>query len=109
LHSFSLSRHGARPALLSFPTRRSSDLVLACHLGERFSAFAPVAGAYYPQSTAGCDYSTPTPMLAIHGTADATMHYDGGHRQGEEDRKSTRLNSSHVSISYAVFCLKKKK
>src|SRR5207249_6290771 len=28
---------------------------------------------------------------------------------GSEDRKSTRLNSSHVSISYAVFCLKKKK
>src|SRR5699024_11377401 len=27
----------------------------------------------------------------------------------KEDRKSTRLNSSHVSISYAVFCLKKKK
>src|SRR5437868_12800352 len=30
-------------------------------------------------------------------------------RQGRLDRKSTRLNSSHVSISYAVFCLKKKK
>src|SRR5699024_11770089 len=28
---------------------------------------------------------------------------------GSGDRKSTRLNSSHVSISYAVFCLKKKK
>src|SRR5207245_10149005 len=28
---------------------------------------------------------------------------------GEPDRKSTRLNSSHGSISYAVFCLKKKK
>src|SRR5699024_12262823 len=28
---------------------------------------------------------------------------------GREDRKSTRLNSSHVSISYAVFCLKKKR
>src|SRR5436190_10194475 len=28
---------------------------------------------------------------------------------GEEDRKSTRLNSSHTVISYAVFCLKKKK
>src|SRR5947209_8961388 len=28
---------------------------------------------------------------------------------GEEDRKSTRLNSSHANISYAVFCLKKKK
>src|SRR5437868_13166634 len=29
--------------------------------------------------------------------------------RADEDRKSTRLNSSHVSISYAVFCLKKKK
>src|SRR3712207_7304981 len=28
---------------------------------------------------------------------------------GESDRKSTRLNSSHANISYAVFCLKKKK
>src|SRR5439155_25642958 len=28
---------------------------------------------------------------------------------GSSDRKSTRLNSSHVAISYAVFCLKKKK
>src|SRR5699024_12764237 len=30
-------------------------------------------------------------------------------KAAERDRKSTRLNSSHVSISYAVFCLKKKK
>src|SRR5207249_11896470 len=30
-------------------------------------------------------------------------------RRGVSDRKSTRLNFSHVSISYAVFCLKKKK
>src|SRR5437868_15420066 len=30
-------------------------------------------------------------------------------REKKIDRKSTRLNSSHVSISYAVFCLKKKK
>src|SRR5947209_9794753 len=30
-------------------------------------------------------------------------------RPGLEDRKSTRLNSSHANISYAVFCLKKKK
>ncbi|WP_423058240.1 alpha/beta hydrolase family esterase [Brevibacterium linens] len=58
--------------------------VLACNLRDRFSAFAPVTGAYYPQSTEGCDYSTPTPMLAIHGTGDATMHYEGGHRQGED-------------------------
>src|SRR5256885_10747390 len=32
-----------------------------------------------------------------------------GHGTGERDRKSTRLNSSHLVISYAVFCLKKKK
>src|SRR5690625_6265764 len=32
----------------------------------------------------------------------STQHVDG------QDRKSTRLNSSHVAISYAVFCLKKK-
>src|SRR2546427_5974022 len=31
------------------------------------------------------------------------------HEEEREDRKSTRLNSSHSQISYAVFCLKKKK
>src|SRR3989442_11946274 len=44
--------------------------------------------------------------------ADAVRRYalteDGGATRGV-DRKSTRLNSSHVRISYAVFCLKKKK
>src|SRR3712207_7780590 len=39
--------------------------------------------------------------------AEASAH---GHAGGAEgDRKSTRLNSSHANISYAVFCLKKKK
>src|SRR2546430_8476661 len=33
----------------------------------------------------------------------------GVHYSGPRDRKSTRLNSSHSQISYAVFCLKKKK
>src|SRR5690242_21291188 len=33
----------------------------------------------------------------------------GGYTLRTQDRKSTRLNSSHMSISYAVFCLKKKK
>src|SRR5437870_1799850 len=33
----------------------------------------------------------------------------GTYRLEAQDRKSTRLNSSHVAISYAVFCLKKKK
>src|SRR5438034_5318510 len=35
--------------------------------------------------------------------------YDHAGRAGRQDRKSTRLNSSHTVISYAVFCLKKKK
>src|SRR5437868_11721899 len=43
----------------------------------------------------------------------ATSHVEyataNRHYAHVEDRKSTRLNSSHVSISYAVFCLKKKK
>src|SRR2546430_2929974 len=41
------------------------------------------------------------------------LHYLAAHfgkfAGGNEDRKSTRLNSSHSQISYAVFCLKKKK
>src|SRR3712207_7132683 len=41
------------------------------------------------------------------------LPHEGGHPPrgagGERDRKSTRLNSSHANISYAVFCLKKKK
>src|SRR2546426_2597802 len=39
-----------------------------------------------------------------------TLHVEGDLRAaGDRDRKSTRLNSSHLVISYAVFCLKKKK
>src|SRR3712207_7175082 len=38
----------------------------------------------------------------------ANIKLDGG-AGSDEDRKSTRLNSSHANISYAVFCLKKKK
>src|SRR2546426_1606751 len=37
------------------------------------------------------------------------IRYSHGKVIGGEDRKSTRLNSSHLVISYAVFCLKKKK
>src|SRR5437868_9467380 len=43
------------------------------------------------------------------GDRPAVGRRDRAHRRGDGDRKSTRLNSSHVSISYAVFCLKKKK
>src|SRR4051812_49578147 len=45
----------------------------------------------------------PAPVVALH----ERVAGHGDH--GDEDRKSTRLNSSHMSISYAVFCLKKKK
>src|SRR5262245_64665051 len=38
----------------------------------------------------------------------ALRRADGWGRRTPEDRKSTRLNSSHLGISYAVFCLKKK-
>src|SRR5438128_3059697 len=43
----------------------------------------------------------------VHALAGKAVEVDGQGRH--QDRKSTRLNSSHGSISYAVFCLKKKK
>src|SRR5699024_12403409 len=75
---------GSHRSLHSFPTRRSSDLV--CELLDGI-------------------------LLLFHRcvepeTVEHPRHSD---RVGDtEDRKSTRLNSSHVSISYAVFCLTKK-
>src|SRR5689334_24769780 len=59
---------------------------------------SPYSGAV-PRSGARC-YSEPHE----HGRR-GTVHA----RSGSPDRKSTRLNSSHSSISYAVFCLKKEK
>src|SRR3712207_7766698 len=49
--------------------------------------------------------------LRLHRHAVGDRHGAGGHRLALalQDRKSTRLNSSHANISYAVFCLKKKK
>src|SRR5215469_17530033 len=44
--------------------------------------------------------------LLAESPADQRVAVERAHRR---DRKSTRLNSSHVEISYAVFCLKKKK
>src|SRR3712207_8088907 len=46
-----------------------------------------------------------------HRAAPLDLRLPGTKRRGQEhvrDRKSTRLNSSHANISYAVFCLKKK-
>src|SRR5256885_9847820 len=43
------------------------------------------------------------------GTSSDEQLVDGLTEEYNQDRKSTRLNSSHLDISYAVFCLKKKK
>src|SRR3712207_6959476 len=52
----------------------------------------------------------PRPHLAdgVHAVGVGREVHGRIHGQGDEDRKSTRLNSSHANISYAVFCLKKK-
>src|SRR5256885_3737517 len=60
-----------------------------------------------------------SPRFALAGTLISALAISGGpqgrprarrsHRRWHSDRKSTRLNSSHLVISYAVFCLKKKK
>src|SRR5437660_10558781 len=49
-----------------------------------------------------------TRVVDLSGGADG-FDFLGFHNRLVKDRKSTRLNSSHVAISYAVFCLKKKK
>src|SRR5207244_12221032 len=95
LSSSSLLYSSPAPAHLpSFPTRRSSDLRRARGAGARRSS----ARHARRQRRVG---DRPR-VVARHGAA-------RGARYGGVDRKSTRLNSSHQIISYAVFCLKKKK
>src|SRR5256885_7200758 len=48
------------------------------------------------------------PAGAARGALDLRRRLDEGLGQRQGDRKSTRLNSSHLVISYAVFCLQKK-
>src|SRR5947209_11314952 len=57
-----------------------------------------VSGAGCPISAEGMREGSPEPSRKKNSAASA-----------RKDRKSTRLNSSHANISYAVFCLKKKK
>src|SRR5699024_11336872 len=60
----------------------------------------------YPENEWDCVISN----LALHYIEDIVEIFQKVYRTLKPgDRKSTRLNSSHVSISYAVFCLKKKK
>src|SRR5690625_6951154 len=60
---------------------------------------------HYPGRGGAVDilWHSPRPFSAA-----ARVATDGGEVFVKRDRKSTRLNSSHVAISYAVFCLKKK-
>src|SRR5204862_7205070 len=62
--------------------------------------------------TKGCGRRSPhsrSPLGAFPKLERLTLTRRGAMPRRDEDRKSTRLNSSHVEISYAVFCLKKKK
>src|SRR5699024_1249649 len=86
--------------------RVGQDLVLRGHIGggvlddHEAAVDAAVGGEEAGQAVGegGVDHALNAPL------GDA-----GQLRAGDaQDRKSTRLNSSHVSISYAVFCLKKK-
>lgn len=55
--------------------------VLACRLSDRIAAFAPVAGAFYPQG-GPCHPGRPAPVLEFHGKADATIPYAGDAAKG---------------------------
>src|SRR5207302_5665923 len=104
LFSFFFQQYFTHRALPSFPTRRSSDLVTEAKLArEAEICYATVAmitdyDCWYP------GHDSVTVAEVMNNLNRNTENGDHG-----EDRKSTRLNSSHVKISYAVFCLKKKK
>src|SRR5207248_11534998 len=92
-----------------FPTRRSSDLDTEDAMARsrsritrrRFVYLAASAGAVAATARASAQ-SRPAGVFVSAKTTEAPS-------LDPTDRKSTRLNSSHRTISYAVFCLKKKK
>src|SRR5207248_9406943 len=94
------------PPLPSFPTRRSSDLTRSRswpstpHTGRRLQP-SPALGPTHPRSG--------RPASRFEDRRSARGSFPSRDRAPpRRDRKSTRLNSSHRTISYAVFCLKKK-
>src|SRR5690606_40680792 len=96
-------------ALHSFPTRRSSDL--ARRADPPHQRHDPGA---QDESEDSDDHHRAAPRLSRRHAAEtnpsgmSSWFPSRRVREQESDRKSTRLNSSHVKISYAVFCLKKK-
>src|SRR5699024_11471525 len=86
--------------LHSFPTRRSSDL---CYNNTIVAQLSENNIALMVDEVIGVSDVNEEDFHAASEEDDASV------RSLVTDRKSTRLNSSHVSISYAVFCLNKKK
>src|SRR3712207_7011287 len=62
-----------------------------------------------PERSRGSWTSSLCPAAGPPASPDKRKSASLSEANGEQDRKSTRLNSSHANISYAVFCLKKKK
>src|SRR5690606_41660655 len=90
--------------LHSFPTRRSSDLI------QRAADHGEVL-AEVKARRRGLGLRAGRRVLGVHARAAVAAGEVlnlGLEAEQRGDRKSTRLNSSHVKISYAVFCLKKK-
>src|SRR3712207_8294466 len=88
-------RRPPRSTLFPYTTLFRSDLLGVLRVGLVGEVALPPRGVRLPQVVLGHPYDGPCSLV---NTAEATL-----------DRKSTRLNSSHANISYAVFCLKKKK
>src|SRR5207247_10447119 len=95
----------SHPHLPSSPTRRSSDLPASPRPAANPSARSASPAAWFPSFVAADS------TMWRRSSASRTRHAIAplGMPSPPLDRKSTRLNSSHEWISYAVFCLKKKK
>src|SRR5690606_40197558 len=107
LHEF-VALHGQRrrPDLPAFPTRRSSDLLSAERTAQLNAQAAHNIACIQSWIDQGL-MARVDPNHLLFSIWAATQTY--ADFDWQIDRKSTRLNSSHVKISYAVFCLKKKK
>src|SRR5437870_7281214 len=68
----------------------------------------PPTSTLFPYTTLFRSETARVPLHGLHEDSRLDAVQRRQLRVEEEDRKSTRLNSSHVAISYAVFCLKKK-
>src|SRR5205814_6601683 len=105
--SLFLYSHVPHSYLLSFPTRRSSDLPQdwLSPLNPRWDPSRRVATIILKGRR---QYAEPEKPGDIHAQSSHRWQKVQASEKAQ-DRKSTRLNSSHLGISYAVFCLKKKK